>query len=279
MDEAPIEGAGAVEAGPVDGGEAGSETIEQPGGEPEPSRQYVEVEDPDNRFVRVKVDGEDVEVPYTEALRGYSREADYTRKAQDVARQRQEAEFGLNLQRALESNPAMTLQILQQQYGINLGAQAPGEPEEPEYADPLERLLHEERAAREALEYRFTQRESDEALDRVVTGLRQQFQLSDDDLREVIGTAYQLGAGIEQLPFIYKAIAFDRVNARVQAVRADQERRAQEDQRRQASAANASALISTNTTGSNGLTTQVAADGNMTIRQAIEIALREHGVT
>jgi hypothetical protein len=140
-------------------------------------------------------------------------------------------------------------------------------------------MLAEERAAREALEWRITQRESDEALERAVTGLRQQFSLSDDDLREVIGTAYQLGAGIDQLPYIYKAIAFDKVNARVQAMRADQERKAHEEQRRQAGAASASQLISSGTVGSNGLTTQTAADGHMTIRQAIEAALREHGVT
>jgi hypothetical protein len=45
--------------------------------------------------VRVTIDGQEVEVTLDEALKGYSRQADYTRKTQELANQRkaQEAEF------------------------------------------------------------------------------------------------------------------------------------------------------------------------------------------
>ena len=124
MDNAPVEGAEVAEAGPDAVGEAGSEAVEQPddGGQ-EPSRQYVEIDDPDNRWDRVKVDGEELEVPYSELKRGYSREADYTRKTQALAQQRQEAEYGINLQRALEANPEMTLRILAERHGIAFAQQ------------------------------------------------------------------------------------------------------------------------------------------------------------
>ena len=108
----------------------------------EPARQYVEVDDPDNRYVRVQVDGEDVEVPYSEVVKGYSREADFTRKTQAVAQSAPEAEYGLRLQQALQANPQLTLQILAEQHGRSQPTAGAAEPEpEAEYADPLERMV------------------------------------------------------------------------------------------------------------------------------------------
>jgi len=54
---------------------------------------------------RVKIDGEEVEVTLDEALKGYQRERDYTRKTQEVAQQRkalveQEASFAAERERA-----------------------------------------------------------------------------------------------------------------------------------------------------------------------------------
>ena len=267
---------GEVDVSP-DTGDAGGETTEPEAGAEAPARQYVEIDDPDNRYERVKVDGEDVEVPYSELKRGYSREADYTRKTQELAQQRQEAEFGLRLQRALEANPALTLQALAQQYGMTVAqaqaAQAAAEEED--YADPLEREIAKERAARLALEDRISQREADEQLDRAVNGLRSQFQLSDEDLREVVGTAMQMGLGIEAFPLIYKTMQFDRINARVQAHRTEQERVKAETARREAAKTQASQIISNGSSGGNGLTDRVDAGGKMSLREAIEAAFEQ----
>jgi hypothetical protein len=41
---------------------------------------------------RVKVNGEDIEIPLSEALKGYQRQADYTRKTEELARQRRDVE-------------------------------------------------------------------------------------------------------------------------------------------------------------------------------------------
>lgn len=271
-DAAPVE-APPVEAGP-DIGETGGD-VEPEAGE-QPARQYVEIDDPDNRYVRVKVDGEDVEVPYSEALKGYSRESDYTRKAQALAQQRQEAEFGLRLQQALEANPALTLQALAQQYGMTVAqVQAAQQAAEDEYADPLEREIANERQARQALEQRIAQREADEELERAVGGLRSQFNLNDDDLREVVSTAMKMNLGVEAFPMIYKTMQFDRIDARVKAHRAEQARQEAEKARREAAKTQASQTISFGSGGSNGLTNQVDAGGRMSLREAIEAAFEQ----
>jgi hypothetical protein len=277
MDEAPDAGAAVAEAGPEPIGDTGSEAAEQPsdGGQEAPPRQYVEIDDPDNRYVRVKVDGEDVEVPFSEALKGYSREADYTRKAQTVAQQRQEAEYGLNLQRALEANPEMTLRILAERHGVAFAQQVARDmqvDDEPEYTDPLERQIAEERQARLSLEQRLTQRDEDERLEKAVNGLRQQFHLSDEDLKEVIGVAYRNGYGIEALPMIYKTMAYDRLSARVAAARAAEEAKQADASRRTSAKTQAGQAVSSGSGSGNGITNKVDAGGRMTLRESIEAA-------
>jgi hypothetical protein len=275
-DAAPVEGVTA-EVGPEEAGETEPQAQEPSEGvEQEPVRQYVEVDDPDNRFVRVRVDNEDVEVPFSEALRGYSRESHFTRNMQQLAQERQDAEFGLRLQQALEANPDVTLQILAQQHGYNLvpPQQAPP-PADDEYADPLEREIVQERQARQALEERFAQKEADEQLSYAVAGLRSQFNLSNEDLASVVQTAYQMGLGVEALPMIYKTMQFDRIDARVRASRAEQARKQQETQRRQQAATQATAIVGSGRGSANGLTPQVDSGGRMTLREAIEAAYEQ----
>lgn len=285
MDDAPVETGGGAETGSEGVGETGSEAVvEAPeGGESEapPPRSYVEVDDPDNRYVRVKVAGEDVEVPYSEAIKGYSREADYTRKAQEAARLRDEAQFGIQLQQALQANPEMTLRILSDQFGIGYDQQvpAPDEPQRPEFDDPLEEQIWTERQARLALEDRLAQRDADYELNSAINGLKQQFNLSDEDVGVVVSTAYQMRLGTEAFPQIWKSVAFDRIAARVQAQRAEAERQAANTSSRQGAAAAASQIVSSGTGVGNGLTNQVDnADRHMSIREAIELAMNQHGV-
>lgn len=64
---------------------------------------------------RVKVDGEEVEVPLDELLKGYSRTADYTRKTQAIAQARKETEAELAQAREERERYAATLQVLSQQ--------------------------------------------------------------------------------------------------------------------------------------------------------------------
>lgn len=276
MDETPI--GGEAEAGPAPSGEP-AEASQPEGGEQPVERRYVEVDDPDSYYVKVKANDEEREVPLSEALRGYSATADYTRKTQELARQREEAAYGMRLQQALESNPGLTLQILAQNYGLNVNQAQPEPVEEPEFGDPLERQLYEERQARERLEQRFQEREADAQLERAINGLRSRFNLSDDDVREVVTTAYNNGLGIETLPLVYQSIAFERIHAKVQAAEAQRQQTAAEQQRRQAAAQQANQLVSSGMgVGPTGITQQVEPRGNMSLREAIEAAFDAAGV-
>ena len=213
---------------------------------------YLEItDDLRNKHVRVKVDGEEVSVPFDEALQGYQRQAAFTRHSQELAEQRRQNEDALRLHQAMQSNPGLTVQILAQHAGMSveeyLGyqqAQQQQASDEPEFDDPLERELYQERLAREALEQRFTQREADEQLQRAVYGLQQQYGLNQEQLRAVVGTAMQMNLGIEYLPMVYQAMAFQGAQA---AQQHGAEQRMTEEQQRQAAAANAAALVGNGT--------------------------------
>ena len=78
----------------TDADDTGEETVEEePEGEDEPEPTF-----------KVKVDGEEVEVPLSELQKGYSREQDYTRKTMALAEERRtlEARFANELKQSLE---------------------------------------------------------------------------------------------------------------------------------------------------------------------------------
>lgn len=264
-DQAPD--ADPVVDGDIDTGEQAEDAAPE-----QPPRQYVEVDDPDNRFVRIRIDGQDVEVPYNEALKGYSRTEDYTRKTQEVSAMRQQAEMGLRLQEALAANPRLTLQLLNEQFD----PKQPEAPAPPEFDDPLEQKLHEERQARLALEERITAREADQQLERAIGGLRTEFGASEEDVRSVINVAMQQNLGIEALPMIYKTMAYDRIAATMRAHAAQQTQEREETQRRQGAAQQAGRLV-TDSTGGNGrdLTNTRDPGGRMSLREAIEAAMEQ----
>ena len=90
----PEEGQPEPESEEVESAETQDET-EESSEEVEGEEEEAEEEAPrDEKFV-VKVDGKEIEVPKEELIRGYQREADYTRKTQKLAEERKlvESEF------------------------------------------------------------------------------------------------------------------------------------------------------------------------------------------
>lgn len=242
-----------------------------------PPRRYVEIDDPDDRYTRVKVADEEVEVPYSELVRGYSRTADYTRKTQELAQQRAEADYGIRLQQALQANPQATIRYLAEQAGFQLGQQPQQAPEpEPEYLDPLEREIATERNARMALEQRIAQREMDEQVDRTVDGLRRQYNASDEDIQATIALAMRGNYPVDALPMIFKSLTLDKLQARAQAAQLAQQQKQAETDRRQGSAAAATRVVSNGqSTSSNALTNRSALQERPTFRQAALAAFEE----
>jgi hypothetical protein len=94
-------------AEPQDEAEETSEEVE---GEDEESEEQVQR---DEKFV-VKVDGKEIEVPKEELIRGYQREADYTRKTQKLAEERKLVESEFQQVRGEREQYALVLGQLQQ---------------------------------------------------------------------------------------------------------------------------------------------------------------------
>lgn len=282
-DSAPIE----VDAAPVEDGQGeatieATDVTEAPPAEPE--YDYLDDDTLASKYVRAKIDGEEVSVPIHEAVQGYQRQADYTAKTQELARLRQEAEQALRLQQALQTSPGMTVQILANQAGVSveeyLGMtpaqqqQAIQDNQEPDYADPLERALAEERQARIALQERIEAREADEYLQRSVASLKQTYQIDDDEVRAVVGQALQMGVGPEAFPMIYQSRAFQKLQAKTEAQREAEELRKQDEQKRQAAAAAASQTV-TSGGGSTNVTPVPSANGITSPRDAVLAAFDE----
>jgi len=249
---------------------------------PEPERTYLDLDDDlANRYVRVKVDGQDEEVPLREALSGYSRTADYTRKTQELAQQRQQAEYALTVQRALQAQPAETLRLLAQQHGVEFGQQAappaPSYEDEYEnpYLDPTERRLNQIEQQNQRLQQQWEERQANEQLRTTVGQLQQRYQLNENDVREVVSTALQRGMGPEGFDLIWKNIAFDRAMTVQQQNAA---RQAAATQQRQAAGANAAQLVGNGTSATRAGTSPAPTNtGPMTISEAFEQAEKQLG--
>jgi predicted metal-dependent hydrolase len=173
-----------------------------------------------DKYVSVTVDGEEVRVPLREALSGYQRQADYTRKTQELSEQRRQVQFGAALQEALQNNPKETLDLLQQHYGLT---QQPSEEEEL-YMDPAEKQYRQLEQRVQA----FEQQKAMDELERTVKSLEQRYG-SDFDANEVIAKA--LASGSTDLEAVYKQIAFDKVYEDARAIRQIREKKTVEDQR------------------------------------------------
>lgn len=285
MSDAPAPEPGAVAEGdPAPSGQVES-SASQPEAPPAPAEpEYLEItDDLRGKHVKVKVDGEELSVPLDEALQGYQRQAAFTQHSQQLAEQRRQLEDAARLHQAMQANPGLTVRVLADHAGMSVeqflgltpaqqqAAVNNGEPAEPEFDDPLERELYRERQAREALERRFSQREADEQLARTANGLKQQYGLNDDQVRAVVGTAMQMGLGIEYLPLVYQAMAFQ---ANQQAAEQAAQQRAADEQQRQAAAASAAALVG-NGSSANGVTSTPANVEYSSYREAITAAYDE----
>jgi hypothetical protein len=186
---------------PLESGQAEGEVVGASEEVSEPS--YFNYEDYADHRVKLPVAGEEIEVPLSEALAGYQRQADYTRKTQELAEQRKEVQFAAAIQQALQNDPAATIQLLTEHYGIN----AQQSSEDDLYMDPAERQLRE-------LDNRvrsFEEAQAMQELERNIATLQSKYG-EDFDANEVVAAA--LASGNDNLEAVYKQVAFDRLLAR-----------------------------------------------------------------
>ena len=93
---------------------------------PEAQEPEAEAQDPEQEsepMVTVKIDGKEVEIPLKEALNGYQRQADYTKKTQEVATERKEVEAERERIQAERNHYAQNLNRIQAQLESGLQEQ------------------------------------------------------------------------------------------------------------------------------------------------------------
>lgn len=145
-------------------------------GEPDEEPEEPAAEQPTEDLHAVKIDGQEVQVPYAELVNGYLRQADYTRKSQMVAQDRKRlADAELVLQK-LGENPQATLAVLAKHYGVDLLGED-GEPVEFQGPTP-EQVQLQELKAWQSVE---VQRQRTAAVDAEVARLHQEYGEFEDD--------------------------------------------------------------------------------------------------
>ena len=194
----------APELGQVEATEVGSVTESSA-----PSYDYINVDELGDKYVKVKVDGSELDVPVKEALSGYQRQADYTRKTQELATQRESLQFAQTIATALEQDPTGTLDLLSRHYGAGQPANQP--PAVPEFADPLERQVWELNQKIQS----FEQVQAQAQLEKEVNRLGNQYQ--DFNAPEVITQALRMGT--DDLEAVYKQMSYDRLVREVEVMR------------------------------------------------------------
>lgn len=140
--------------------------------------EYIDIDSYADKYVKLQLDGEELEVPLKEAVSGYQRQADYTRKTQQLAEERKNVQFAQAIQQALDNDPSATIELLKNHYGLD---QQEVFEEDDIWADPMEKQYKQ-------LERRLASFEEQQAmneLERTIGGLQQKYG-DDFDANEVV---------------------------------------------------------------------------------------------
>ena len=225
--------------------------------------ELLPVDEFGDKYVSVQVNGEDVRVPLKEALSGYQRQADYTRKTQELSEQRRQVQFGAALQEALQNDPSGTLALLSQHYGVE---QTTSE-EEDLFMDPVEKQYRQLEQRIQA----FEQQKAMDELERTVQSLQNRYG-ADFDANEVVAKA--LATGSSDLESVYKQIAFDRVYEQSRSIRENAAKQNEVKDKVTEAKRQASVVSSTSTAKS----ADVSAKPITSLRDAFEAAKRQLNV-
>jgi hypothetical protein len=214
-----------------------------------------------DRPVKLNIAGEEIDVPLKEALAGYQRQADYTRKTQELSEQRKQVQFGSALQEALQNDPRNTLELLKQHYGLD---EQQSSDEDELYMDPTEKQYRQLESRVKA----FEQEKAVRDLERSVELLSQKYGDA-FDADEVIAKA--LATGNSNLEAVYKQTAFDRIFE--QNVTANQVKAKKADDEKAIVQAKREATVVSK--GASAKSADVSSKPITTLRDAFELAKRQ----
>lgn len=162
----------------------------------------------------VKIDGEEQQVSLEELQNGYQRQADYTRKTQEIAAERERLLQAEAIVSALEKDPVGTLDTLARSFNVN--NPVPNQIDDSEYEqDPTERKLAE-------LENKIAAQEQVQRvqkIEREVTTLQEKY--GEFDRQELLNHA--LKNGIPNLEAAYTHMRFNEVKTTADKLSQEQE--------------------------------------------------------
>ena len=213
-----------------------------------------------DKAVKLNVAGEEVDVPLKEALAGYQRQADYTRKTQELSEQRKQVQFGTALQEALQNDPKSTLELLKQHYGLEEQQSS----EDELLLDPVEKQYRQLESRMKAFEQEKAMRE----LEKTVESLSRKYGDA-FDADEVIAKA--LATGNSNLEAVYKQTAFDRIFE--QNVTANQVKAKKADDEKAIVQAKRDATVVSK--GASARSADVSSKPVTTLRDAFELAKKQ----
>ena len=213
-----------------------------------------------DRPVKLNIAGEEIDVPLKEALAGYQRQADYTRKTQELSEQRKQVQFGTALQEALQNDPKSTLELLKQHYGLEEQQSS----EDELLLDPVEKQYRQLESRMKAFEQEKAMRE----LEKTVESLSRKYGDA-FDADEVIAKA--LATGNSNLEAVYKQTAFDRIFE--QNVTANQVKAKKADDEKAIVQAKRDATVVSK--GASARSADVSSKPVTTLRDAFELAKRQ----
>ncbi len=163
----------------------------------------------------IKVDGEEQTVTLEELQSGYQRQADYTRKTQELASDRQRLQQAEAIANALESDPAGTISALSTAFGVSDTQASPESDDSWEDMDPTEQRIARIEAQMESQAAAARQ----QAIDKEVVELKSKY--GDFDERALFQHA--LSNGIPNLDAAYAHMRFGEVAASAAKAQADRE--------------------------------------------------------
>lgn len=232
---------------------------------PEGVSETAEVEAPVGEAVEVtpgifEIDG--VEVTLDEAKASYLRQADYTRKTQELAEQRKELQQAASIQAALQADPQATLAALAEVYGLDLQA-APSNPNEGLDPEQIALKQLEQRVAR------FEEAERQERITAEVNALTVKY--GEVDIDSVFQHA--ITGDFKSLESAYRDMTYDTVLANRAAAE-----KAAADEAARLEAKRAASVVS-DTTGSASGSTSEPPSTHATFKDAFLAAKRSLNIS
>lgn len=224
-----------------------------------PESSTEEAAEPADSTYTVKVDGSESEVTLSELQQGYQRQADYTRKTQELASERQRLEQAEAIVSALEADPQGALTALSTAFGIEDNRSSSPTDEWEEDPDPQEQRI----ASLEATVAQQTRASRQTALEKEVNALHSKYGDFDADALY----KHALTNRIPNLEAAYAHMNFGSLATYAGRLHEDRERT--ESKR--------GAKVESGTSRQAGVVTSTTAEKPMSIREAFAQAKKELG--